>query len=317
MTTRRETAQEIDDAAAQWAAKIDRAPLATEDARALEAWLAGDARRAGAFAKARAVAVHSERARALGPQFNAAEFAVRLPTRRSRYAFGAVAAALVALVLAGLFLNQTRSHVYVTQVGQVQVTPLEDGSVVTLNTASEIAVNYSEARREIELVAGEAVFDVAKNAMRPFIVNAGDTQIRAVGTSFTVRRLDGRPTEVLVSEGIVQVMHRGHVERIAANLRAVAAAKAVAVSRVAPALIERQLAWRDGRIAFEGETLREALREFARYSDTRIVIDDPEVARRTVTGLYVPTDPVGFARAVGRAMNLKVTVAEGEVRLTR
>ena len=321
---RRETAQEIEEAAAQWAARLDRAPLTAEDERALEAWLVGDVRCAGAFAKARAVALHTERARALGPQFDAAAFApqtvfkpqvVAPPTRR--IAFGAIAAVLAGVVVSGAIWSQMRAQVYATRIGQVQVAPLEDGSVVTLNTASEIEVNYSETRREIELVSGEALFDVAKNAARPFIVNAGDTQVRAVGTSFSVRRLEGRPIEVLVSEGVVEVTHDGNVRRVAANVRAVTAARAVEVAAIAPAKVERQLAWRDGRLVFEGETLREAAREFERYSDTRIVIADPELAGRTITGLYVPTDPVGFARAVGKAMNLKVAVSEGEVRLSR
>jgi len=316
--TRRETAQEIDEAAAQWAARLDRAPLTADEERVLEAWLAGDVRRVGAFAKARAVALHAERARALGPQFDAAAFAPYVAERPNRrVAFGAIAAVLAGIVASGAIWSQMGAQVYATRIGQVLVAPLEDGSVVTLNTASEIEVNYSETRREIELVSGEALFDVAKNAARPFIVNAGDTQVRAVGTSFSVRRLEGRPIEVLVSEGVVEVTHDGKVRRVAANVRAVAVAKTVDVATVAPAKVERQLAWRDGRLVFEGETLREAAREFERYSDTRIVIADREIAGRTITGLYVPTDPVGFARAVGKAMNLKVAVSKGEVRLSR
>jgi transmembrane sensor len=317
--TRPETAQEIDEAAAHWAARLDRAALSAEEERAFEAWLAGDVRRVGAFAKARAVALHTERARALGPQFDAAAFAPQMATPHARRgtAFGAIAAVLVAFVVTGVIWSQAGAQVYATRIGQVQVAPLEDGSVVTLNTASEIEVNYSKARREIELVSGEALFDVAKNAERPFIVNAGDTQVRAVGTSFSVRRLKGRPIEVLVSEGVVEVTHNGSIRRIAANVRAVAAVKSVDVVPVAPEKVDRQLAWRDGRLVFEGETLREAAREFERYSDTRIVIEDPDLANRTITGLYVPTDPVGFARAVGKAMNLKVAVAKGEVRLSR
>jgi transmembrane sensor len=326
---RPETSSEIDEAAALWAAKVDRG-LTAEEQRALDAWLAADTRRAGAYAKARAVALHTERARALGEQAwerrhpagpsgidePRAGWNPALPGRRAIMS-GAVAAALVCVVATGIFVNQSQAQVYATRVGQVKVTPLEDGSVVTLNTASEIAVTYSDATRDIKLVNGEALFEVAKNRARPFIVEAGDTMIRAVGTSFTVRNIPGRPVEVLVREGVVDVTRDGTVKRIAANVRAVAAAQSVAVAAIAPEKLDRELAWRDGRLAFEGETLREAAREFARYSDTRIVIADPAIADRTIAGLYVSTDPVGFARAVGTALDLKVTVTRGEVRLSQ
>ena len=89
--------------------------------------------------------------------------------------------------------------------GETKVVALKDGSVVTLNTASEIRVNYSDAVRAVELVRGEALFDVAKNKARPFVVAAGDTSVRVVGTSFTVRHFDAAPVQVLVREGIVEV----------------------------------------------------------------------------------------------------------------
>jgi transmembrane sensor len=325
---RPETSSEIDEAAALWAARVDRG-LSAEEERALEAWLAADVRRAGAYAKARAVALHTERARALGAQsfppphagegdHRAAmgEGADNAPSRRRAIMTGAIAAALACVVATGILVNQSQAQIYATRVGQVKVTPLEDGSVVTLNTASEIAVTYTDTSRDIELVNGEALFDVAKNRARPFTVEAGDTTIRAVGTSFTVRNIPGQPVEVVVREGIVEVTRDGTVKRITANVRAVAADKAVAIAAIAPEKLDRELAWRDGRLAFEGETLREAATQFARYSDTRIIITDPAIANRTIAGLYVSTDPVGFARAVGTAMDLKVTVTKGEVRLS-
>jgi transmembrane sensor len=315
--TRSETAREIDDVAAQWAARIDRAPLSPEEERALQAWLDADPRHFGAFARVRAIALHTERARALGPRFDPAQFGRTSPRpSRNGLTYGAIAAAFIALFAAGTFLSQSQAQIYTTRVGQVQVAPLADGSVVTLNTASEVAVTYSESQRTLDLVSGEATFDVAKNPQRPFVVTAGDVEVRAVGTSFTVRHLPNAPVEVLVSEGVVDVVRDGQIKRIGANLKAVAA-KAVTVTSVAPEKVVRQLAWRDGRLAFEGDTLRQAAAEFARYSDTRIVIDDPALASRTITGLYVPTDPVGFARAVGRAMNLEVAVSQGEVRLSQ
>ena len=339
--TRNETAKEIDAAAAEWAARLDRGVLSPEEDARLEAWLAGDSRRAGAFGKARAVSLYSERARALGPQFDPQAFLAKdtfpaksslsktkafSPARRRMLWGTAAAAGIGGAVLAGYSLTAAGED-YTTRRGEMRVVPLADGSVVNLNTESRIRVLYTAARRTIHLERGEALFDVAKDAARPFVVHAGDTQVTAVGTSFSVLRLADAPVQVLVSEGVVEVdgaRSRAAV-RLSANMRAVApligtAADGVPVIRtaaVAPVEIERAVAWREGRIAFEGQTLAEAVRDFQRYSDTRIVIDDPSIAGEEVTGLFQATDPVGFAQAVATSFGWHAEVGENQVRLSR
>jgi transmembrane sensor len=81
--------------------------------------------------------------------------------------------------------------------------------------------------------------------------------------------------------------------------------------------VHRQLAWQNGQIAFEGETLAQAAQEFSRYSDTRIVIEDPALAREEIAGLFKATDPVGFAQTIAISLNAHASIGEGEVRLTR
>lgn len=311
---------EIDDLAAQWAAVVDRGATSREEEE-LRAWLALDRRHAGAFVKARAVAVHTERASALGPEFSAT-VAVPSPNRRSLFLqWGAAAAVACVALVAGLTL-WSPTHEFSTRLGETRVVPLEDGSVITLNTASRVRVSFTGGQRSIDLVAGEALFDVAKDKLRPFVVTAGDTKVRAVGTSFTVTRLPGKPMEVLVQEGVVEVS-REHATvtpslRVAASNRAIAPKDSTIAALPVPASeIKRSLAWREGRIAFEGETLREASETFARYSDIHIVITDPRVANETIIGLFVSNDPVGFARAVALSLNLRVDVAATEVRLGR
>lgn len=106
--------------------------------------------------------------------------------------------------------------------------------------------------------------------------------------------------------------------RITANTMAVAQEDQTIAARALPAAqLQRQLAWQDGHIAFEGETLAEAAAQFARYSDTRIVIEDPSLAREEIAGLFKATDPVGFAQTIAISLNAHARVAEGEVRLTR
>jgi transmembrane sensor len=216
-----------------------------------------------------------------------------------------------------------RSPSYATRIGETRVVPLPDGSIVTLNTNSEVAVRFTPGARVVQLVRGEALFDVAKNKARPFVVAAGDTSVRVVGTSFTVRHLDAAPVQVLVREGIVEVSKPAAgmtPVRITANNMAVAApdgGAAISASVVPAAQLHRQLAWQSGQIAFEGETLAQAVQEFSRYSDTRIVIDDPVLAKEEIAGLFKATDPIGFAQTIAISLNAHADIGEGEVRLTR
>lgn len=325
----RETAQEIDLEAADWAARVDRG-LSPDEEQTLDAWLAADRRRVGAFGKVRAIAVHTERARALAPNFDPASFQVRAArpsiSRRGLLVAGggAVAASVAGVAVVGLDLLDGGQS-YNTRLGEVRVTPLADGSVMTLNTASRVVVNFSDTQRSIRLLEGEALFDVARDADRPFLVDAGETRVRAVGTSFTVRRLGDAPVQVLVREGVVEVKRRarGAMPRpvkVAANTRAVASsssATSVAAVPVEPAAVRRELAWREGRIAFRGETLGQAAAQFSRYSETRIAIDDPAIAAEEITGLFQANDPVGFAQAVASSFGLRAQVGAGEVRLSR
>lgn len=313
----------IDAKAADWAARVDNGPLSVEEQSALEAWLAGDSRRLGAYAKARAVFAHVQRARGLGPHYDAAEFASPAvaparPDRRQFWMGGAVAAAGI-VAAAGLGLQARSGHIR-TRRGEVRLVPLADGSSMTLNTASRVEIAFSETERRVRLIEGEALFEVAKDASRPFLVDAADTRVRAVGTSFAVRHLRDRPVQVLVREGVVEMKRKTTNARppirVTANTRAVAAGdNAVDASVVTPAEVSQELVWREGLLSFEDMPLEQAVAEFARYSDTRIIIEDPAIARETVTGLYMANNPTGFATAVAAALDLHAEVSAGEVRL--
>jgi transmembrane sensor len=183
-------------------------------------------------------------------------------------------------------------------------------------------VRYTRDQRFIEFLHGEALFDVAKNKHRPFIVQSGTTQVRAVGTSFNVKALPDQPVQVLVREGIVEIKRPGvsvaPVVLVAMNNRAIAPQDApITANPVETAEVGRELAWRVGRLAFHGETLSEAAAEFSRYSDARIQIDDPEIASQKVTGLFVSTDPVGFANAIAVSFDLHTEITDNRIIITR
>jgi transmembrane sensor len=316
----RETSGAIDDTAAQWAARVDRGPLSTEEQSALDAWLDADPRRLGAYARARAIDLQLDQARTFGADL--AQFQDQekpSPSRRGLIGIGATAAATVGA--AAVLLRDKLGPLtdYRTRKGEIRVIPLADGSDLTLNTASEVTVRYSDSRRDIRLVNGEALFNVAKNPERPFVVQIDDMQVRAVGTSFTVgRRADGS-LRVMVREGVVEVTRAGadHAPvRLVANTKLIASAGAPPkAAAIPPAEVTRDLAWREGMIAFENTSLADAAAEFARFSDTRIVIDDPEVSIRTVSGLFSANNPVGFASAVALSLDLAIAADARQVRL--
>ncbi len=311
----------LEDIAAEWAVKVEAGPLEPGEQAALEAWLEAVPRHAGAFARARAALEFAGPER-LAPTLTGAKdrLARPDPTRRWMVGGAGLAAAAGLIIATGLglwFFDQRR---YATRIGETKVVPLADGSVVTLNTESEIAVDYTQDRRQVRLVQGEALFDVAKDKARPFFVLAGDTQVRAVGTSFTVKMLPGQPVQVLVREGVVEVRHPDQPAapvRLAENSKGIAAAGApIVVANISRAGVTRALAWRMGRISFEGESLKTAAAEFARYSNVRIEIAAADVENQTVAGLFTSNDPIGFAKAVSASFGLHITVTENTVRLS-
>lgn len=318
---RRESSEEIDEAAARWAARIDAAPTpANEDA--LQEWLGDDPRRLGAYARARAALSLMDGARALGPGYDPQDFLPpRGPQAWSRRRLlavsgSALAAAGIGAVAIGTF---ARGRYYSTAVGEMRRVTLADGSVVALNTDSAAFVRYSDERREVRLERGEALFEVAKDRARPFVVLAGNTQVAAVGTAFAVRRRSAADVTVLVREGVVDVARAGGGEpvRLTRDMRAEADGAAPLATRREPAdAVNRALSWQEGKIALNHNTLAEAAAEFARYSEDRIEIPDAVVAQQRISGLFVATDPDGFAEAVALGFGLRARREGAVIRLT-
>lgn len=320
------TSQEIDDLAAQWAARRNLRDLTPEEQVEFDTWLTADVRHLGAYGRAEAVLARLERVSSVAiGELQARQKATTTDLPRRRFILtGTIAASVAAagVIGAAFWENSRESGVttranFATRVGQTREILLADGSVITLNTDSRVAVELSARARNIRLERGEALFDVAKNKKRPFVVFAGDTQVRAVGTSFTVSMLPKRPIQVLVKEGVVELTHAdAKAVAVGAHTRALAPrGSAIVAETVSSTKLARYLAWEYGRIALDNETLQDAATEFARYSGVRIVVD-PAVANRTVTGMFASDDPVGFAKAAASVLKLHVEVNDETVRIS-
>ncbi|RRN63309.1 FecR domain-containing protein [Caulobacter sp. 602-1] len=309
----RESSRDIDQTASDWTARLDRGPLSVEEEHAFQAWLAGDPRRKGAMLRARAMAMMSESAQALGDDFDPADFAAPKVARLSRrqaliWGGGAAAASLAALAVG---LPAAAGTVISTERGEIRLAPLKDGSTVLLNTETRIRVRYDKGRRIVALLEGEAYFSVARDDRRPFIVEVDGRRLSTAQANFRVRKLERAPVDVLVNQGLVEVAPTSvsaQAVRLADNTRLMLSDRpgGERPRAVAPEVVTRELAWREGKLAFEGETLSQAAEVFARYSDTRIQIGDPVLAREPVTGLFAANDPVGFSRAIARVFDARL-----------
>lgn len=195
-----------------------------------------------------------------------------------------------------------------TEVGGLRKLALPDGSVVQLNTDSAVAVQFSKETRRVQLVRGEAHFQVTKNPSRPFIVSASAVAVRAVGTAFDVR-LRPESVEVLVTEGRVRVNDsvKGHSllaspatgdsepllvagQRAVVSLATAVVTAPAAVVAVAPVEMGQALAWQSRRLEFVATPLAAIVAEFNRYNRHKLVIADARLATRRFGGTFSAGD---------------------------
>jgi transmembrane sensor len=262
--------------------------------------------------------------------------------KRSWWIRGTLAAGLM-LVIAGAitWYASTNGPYYHTAVGGIASVPMSDGSKVTLNTQSAIRLAVSETERRVQLERGEAFFEVAKDPNRPFVVSAGGKRVIAVGTKFSVRR-EGSDLRVFVTEGKVRFeddsllassatspSHQAGSssgkakDRDASNamlLTAGAVARAgesgVIVQEKPLTVVEDYLSWRSGYLTFRDIPLADAIAEFNRYNERKIVIQDPAVAAIRFSGKVRPTSFEGFVRLLEDAFSIRAEHVDGRIVLT-
>lgn len=298
-------------AAAAWAM---RHPLSSGEADELERWLSSNPLRPGLLL--RAMAGLSAIDRALAPEEASASASAPAPSSivaashpgRRRVLVGSAGA--IAAAMAGMIGWSRLAHErVVTRQGEIRRLPLSDGSIATINTDSALRVLLSQEDRQIVLDRGEAWFQVAKDKRRPFVVDAGMAKARAVGTAFSVERRDDG-VRVSVTEGIVEVWAteaRGALTILRAGQSASFDNGTASLSTVtAPHAIERSLAWRNGEISLEDETLGAAVAQFNRYNRRRLVLADPGLSDMRLVGLFHIDKPEEFAATLQATHDVSV-----------
>ncbi len=263
--------------------------------------------------------------------------AARRPARRlPRSALLAAAAAFFAVLFGGSLLLQ-RVHagrIYSTDVGERRSVHLPDGSTVLLDSRSSLRVAFTAATRQVELDHGQALFSVVHDPRRPFLVRAGATVIRDVGTQFDVKE---RPddTVVTVVEGRVAVLARAASAPPAAPPRLASpgsdyGGEPVFVSAgeqvdmlaggFSPPPVHVSVgsvtAWTRDQVVLESATLAEAAREFNLYSDRRIVAEDLGATPLRLSGVFV-TNPDFLLRYLRERPDISITETDSEIDIVR
>jgi transmembrane sensor len=310
----------LSDEAAGWVARIQGHLVTRELREELARWMDADPSHAVAYLRAEAAWERMERIKAMPAASLEREETVGQWRMTRRFAL-AGGLGLCAASVAGWWIVSA-PDTYKSAIGERKVIALDDGSRVTLNTASVLRVRFTDAERSLHLVSGEALFEVAHNPQRPFVVQAANSHIRAVGTAFSVR-LRSDLAEVTVTEGTVAVVEGPQTappsdpaKQIAAGSGAVVDRSTVAKSALAPDVLRQRLAWSEGAIELRGETLAQAAEEFSRYRDKRIIVADPRIASIRIGGRFPSNEADEFLRSVQAGFPVKIIEgADGTVYL--
>jgi transmembrane sensor len=288
--------------AAAWVARLHSSDRTQDVETGFKRWLEEDPAHGAAFEIA-------TEAWELGGSIPAHRFPrIAHPGRAPRSLFStprlALAAGICALGVGALvYFTQEKSAV-TTGVGEQRMLTLEDGSRIYLNTDTKLSVHFDRDRRLVRLAEGEALFDVAKNPSRPFIVDAGSSEVLAVGTEFVVRR-DPHELAVTLVEGTVRITDQEQEPKTLT-----AGQRLIFADNKAPTLdqpqIENVTAWRRGEVVLDKTRLSDAAEEMNRYSRVKLVVDNPEAANIPLSGIFRAGDSARFAEAVAETYHLHI-----------
>jgi transmembrane sensor len=259
-----------------------------------------------------------------------------------------IAASIAAIALiagTAIWYQNFRMPIYATTFGEQRSITLPDGSVVDINSHSKVRVRYSAQERVVDLLEGQALFHVAKNPTRPFLVSGATTQVRAVGTEFDVYQKRGG-TVVSVVEGRVAVLLRSDaagsetldLPQVTANHQDQSGARRSGSRGNAPIFLaagEQVLvtttamqkadhpniaiatSWTQRQLEFESASLSEVAEEFNRYNERQLIIEDPTLYDFHISGVFSSSDPASLVRFLRERPGVRVTETASEIRVSK
>lgn len=315
MTAENETAA-VEKEAAFWFARLRSDHLGEEDRARFSRWLAADPANVSAYAEYQGLWSDLDDV-AASPAVLAMRRQALNQTMKSRSSswrrFGAIAAGVAVCLIGGWALMQTQGlapeatgapATYRTEVGERSTITLSDGSVVELNTDSVLQVDYAEGQRGLRLLQGQALFEVAHDKSRPFVVEAGGQRITALGTVFDVHVESGE-TRVTLIEGRIAVEreHGTALFPLRPEARKLVAGEELVAVEERPFLVretdvEKAVSWRTGHVVFSNEPLAQVIEEINRYSVRKVVLGDGSLADLKVSGVFKAGSAERFVTAL-------------------
>jgi transmembrane sensor len=229
--------------------------------------------------------------------------------------FSAIAAALAILIGSWSWLTyREKEQRFATRHGEERTLVLADNTVVHLNSDSAISVRFDQHRRRVAVESGQALFEVAKDAARPFQVRAGNSVIEDIGTVFDVFRQSAQ-TVVTVVEGQVAVWDSSHQsspaptsssvdQSTAVRSKPLASLQAGDQAEIAPsgqvqarraANVQKATAWVRHEIVFDQDSVASVAAEFNRYNTIQIEVNDPRISDMPISGVFHTYDVQSFA----------------------
>lgn len=281
MKTNMTDQQKIDQEAAAWVAKLNGDTVSGEDRQQFNAWVAQSSAHRQAFFAMRQHWQHLKQA----AQHSAEPLAQ--PAKTYKHWMMAAASVLLAVVLS-LFYPKLQDALLadvVTAVGGHQTLHLEDGSTLHLNTDTSVAFDFSPQQRTIRLLHGEAEVIVAHDPSRPLVIVSGHHESRALGTDFSVARVDETCT-VTVFESTVQVSEHNNVIGLLKPGDQLQISDGNSQPLKTTVNLKEANAWRDGKLVFTARPLQSVIAEINRYRSGHLFLLNNSAANRPVSGVF-------------------------------
>lgn len=315
--------ESIETRAADWLARRQFESWNDAEQAKLDAWLAESDNHTAAYWRLRAAFDRTDRLAALRRPMM--ERATQAASARKPWAiFSAAAAALILMAvgggIAGYRLLTPDGRTFATPIGGHMTVKLADGSVIELNTNTILHTDFTPEHRAVQLVRGEAYFQVEHNAARPFTVTVGGHRIVDLGTKFFVRT-SPEQLDVALVEGRARLESTSAAAQTRPTVLmpgdfAVATATSIGVSRKPVHELADDLAWRNGMLVFHNARLVDAAGEFNRYGDMKLVITN-SVSRLTINGAFPTNGAKDFAGVTHEIFGLHIDHRGKDIVLSR
>lgn len=318
------TINTIDNEASIWLVRLDGGNLSDGTRKELKRWLSADTRHPIALKAMTSIWDDMDEVLMTIDNHNSSGNVALWPILKPVFEPLLVAASISFMAIFIWFAMpvNVQENSYVTIVGQQMDVTFDDGSVIHLNTNSRIETEFTDEKRIIKLVKGEALFEVAHDANRPFIVYAGDRLVQAIGTKFVIH-LGSENIKVTVTDGKVKMskvalnktltdikalnntdIQKDDVYIIKGEKVTVGSDHTPKITRIKPENMQRELSWIDGKLIFANEELFDVIEEINRYVDVKIVLKDPSLHKIPISGRFDLADSDALIEAIELSFNM-------------